>query len=193
MRLFLIIILIFLIICIIFNVNKKEMTYYKSDLDDQYYLVRDRIDKREAANYLANIKRRIKLLLKNLDDNKDKKYKEYKEYIDRLINSIDGVNISETPGFSNFTSYSVNKGEELVFCLRSKKYDNTFHNQNLMMYVVLHEIAHIACPEYGHGELFKKIFAFFTNVSMDLKLYKRIPFEKTPTEYCGLYITDSIV
>ena len=52
--------------------------------------------------------------------NKDTKYKEYKIYIDRLKTRINNVNISENSGKGSDTSYSVNKGDELVLCLRSK-------------------------------------------------------------------------
>jgi len=81
----------------------------------------------------------------------------------------------------------------LVFCLRSKNNKMKLHDINLMMYVVLHEISHIACPEYGHTDLFKKIFSFLTNVAINIGIYKRIDFKINPSEYCGLTITNSIV
>ena len=61
------------------------------------------------------------------------------------------------------------------------------------MYVALHEIAHIACPEYGHTDLFKKIFAFFVLVAMNIGIYKKIDFNYDPVDYCGLTITESII
>jgi hypothetical protein len=68
------------------------------------------------------------------------------------------------------------------------------HDINLMMYVVLHEISHVACPVYdNHGPLFKKIFAFITNAAIKIGLYTKINFGTQPEEYCGLMITDSIV
>ena len=54
------------------------------------------------------------------------------------------------------TSKKINKGEEIVFCLRSIP-DNKLHNINELMYVAIHEIAHVGCPEIGHTSLFKKI------------------------------------
>ena len=63
-----------------------------------------------------------------------------------------------------------------------------------MMYVVLHEISHVACPIYdNHGPLFKEIFAFITNIAIKINIYKKIDFMQNPEEYCGLTITDSIV
>ena len=102
-------------------------------------------------------------------------------------------NEGENNNKDNTTSYSVNKGEELVLCLRSKKDVNKFHDMNTLMYVILHEISHIACPEYNHTPLFKKIFAFFTEVAIKLNIYQRVNYSSNPVEYCGIYITDSIV
>ena len=101
--------------------------------------------------------------------------------------------MSENNGKGKDTSYSVNKGDELVICLRSKKKWNEFHDKNLIMYVILHELSHIGCPGYGHGDLFKKIFAFFTQVAIELKLYSYVDYSKNPVIYCGLEINASII
>lgn len=62
------------------------------------------------------------------------------------------------------------------------------------MYVVLHEISHVACPIYdNHGPLFKKIFAFLTKEAVKLNLYEIIDFNTNPKIYCGMKITDSII
>jgi len=174
------------------------MTYIKSTIDNKYYLVRDLPDKLIACNMLAKIKENINKLILYLDENKDTKYKEYKIYIDRLKTRINNVNISENLGKGSDTSYSVNKGDELVICLRSKTNYNEFHNLNLIYYVVLHEISHIASPVYepeynNHGPVFKKVFGFLTNIALELDLYQKIDFNKKPEEYCGIYINQSII
>jgi len=128
-----------------------------------------------------------------LDENKNNLYIDYKSYIIQLVDKMKDVTISESKEKDSTTSYSVNKGEQLVFCIRSKKDWNSFHDMNTLMYVGLHEISHIGCPEYGHTPLFKKIFAFFTKVAIELKLYSHVEYRTHPQEYCGIYITDSII
>ena len=130
--------------------------------------------------------------MNHLDTNKEE-YSEYREYIEQLVRKIGDININESSEDSMYTSYSVNKGEQIVFCLRSKKNKNKIHDLNLVMYVALHEISHVACPEFGHTQLFKKIFAFFTRVAIDIGIYKKINFRIDPLEYCGLIISDSII
>jgi len=189
-----ILLLIFIIgISIFYWYYFKSMTFLQSPLDQNYYMVRDLSDKTTAVIMLSTIKINTLKLNDYLVKNKDEKYKEYKSYIEQLDGRIKSVSIAESRESSSSTSYSVNKGEELVFCLRSKKEWNKFHNFNTIMYVALHEISHIACPEYGHGPLFKKIFTFITEIAIELSIYTHIDFNKSPEEYCGIYITESII
>jgi predicted metal-dependent hydrolase len=169
------------------------MTYVKSDIDNKFYLVRNAEDKHNAANMLAKINKNILDLSEYLEKNREN-YPEYKEYIDLLYKKAPNIILVESTQDSLHTSYSVNKGEQIVFCLRTKKLGNELHDLNLVMYVVLHEISHVACPIYdNHGPLFKKIFAFITTEAIKLGLYKRIDFMYNPTEYCGMEINSSII
>jgi predicted metal-dependent hydrolase len=172
----------------------KDVVYVKSDIDNAYYLVRDKKDKQTTANILAKIKKNMFTLVKYLDKNKTtNECIEFKKYIIQLQNGLQNVVINESSENSVYTSYSVNKGEQLIFCLRSKTDKGKIHDMNLLMYVVLHEMAHVGCPEYGHGPLFKKIFSFLVKNAILINLYEKIDFNTTNREYCGLMITDSII
>jgi hypothetical protein len=171
------------------------MTFIKSDIDNNFYLVRNLTDKYIAANLLAQIKKNIYYFLNHIYFKRDTDYYEYKQYIERLYKNLTNINIFENANNNKDTSYSVNKGDELIICLRSRNlltYDK-FEDPNTVMYVILHEISHIACPEYGHGPLFKKIFAFFTRVAIQLNLYNYVDYSKNPVIYCGLEINASII
>ena len=148
----------------------------------------------ESIPILGGSNNNIELELRYLYKLRETKYKSNKNYIERLYNRVvEGSCVfSESSPDSNYTSYSVNKGEELVFCLRSKR-TKEFHSINLITYVMLHEIAHIACPEYGHTPLFNSIFAFLTREAIKMNLYEKIDFEKNPVEYCGMMVNSSIV
>ena len=185
-------ILLIVIIAVFIKVQNTNVIYVKSDLDKQYYLVRDLNDKQQASNILAKIKQNILGLTEYLKQNIGK-YPEYRDYIEQLASRIKNVEVLESTEDSVYTSYSVNKGEQIVFCLRSRHIHNQIHKFNLLMYVVLHEMSHVACPEYGHTLLFKKIFAFITTIAIQLGLYSKIDFGQNAEEYCGLMITDSII
>jgi predicted metal-dependent hydrolase len=174
------------------------MHYYKvelvkSDIDSNFYLVRDVPDKQYASNMLAKISINMTKLNNYLSENK-KKFPKYEKYINQLNDKLKNTKIQESTDNGIYTSYSVNKGEQIVFCLRSRKINNgKLHDLNLLMYVVLHEMAHVACPEYGHTDLFKDIFAFLTTEAVNINIYTKINFKNDNREYCGLTITDSII
>ena len=187
-----IIISVIMLIIYIQSIN-KEVKYIKSDIDNEFYLVRDLSNSQQASNMLARIKSNMLAISSHLEFFKNKKYKEYAKYINRLTNKLKHTIINEGGGDDVYTSYSINKGEQIIFCLRSKKDKNIIHDINLIMYVALHEMGHVACPEYGHTKLFKKIFAFLTQIAIEMNIYKKIEFKHNPMEYCGLTISDSIV
>lgn len=185
-------IILILIIFLIFNkTTKNEVLIIKSNTDKKDYLVNNYFDKQDAADLLGNIRNNILKLREYLVKNK-KLYIKYNKYIDQLDNRLDNVIIKEKTEKNNFTSYSVNKGEEIIFCLRSK-YNNKLHDLNLMMYVAIHEFAHVACPEIGHTELFKKIFKFFLEIAIIIEIYEYSDYSTDIKEYCGIYINESIV
>lgn len=186
---------LFIIAVVYFTTINPNMTYVKSDIDGNYYLVRNVADKQEGANTLARLRQNILILSDYLYAHKNEpQNKHYEQYIDLLHDKAKNIIIVESTLDSVYTSYSVNKGEQIVFCLRSRRLPNNLHDVNLLMYVVLHEISHVACPVYdNHGPLFREIFAFITKTAIHLGLYKKIDFVNHNEDYCGLLITDSIV
>ncbi len=201
----LIIILIVLCILIYYNVSNYDMTYVRSDIDNQLYMVRNQKDKQKAANLLARLKKNIyditDYMYSKIQDAKTAslpRYQEFKPYIIQLKNKIKNVVVMESSSNSVYTSYTVNKGEQIIFCIRSKSLAKTLnadslHDLNLVMYVALHEISHVACPEYNHTPLFKKIFRFICEEAIEMGIYHKIDFERSPKEYCGMKINDSII
>lgn len=188
-QLFIVSLILLIFLLILYWLNKDNGLYIKSRIDEHYYFVSNNSNKQEIADLLARVRLNVKKLLIYLNDNPNK---EYIEYVKRLNNKINSVSFNENISDNLYTSYSVNKGEELVICVRSRK-NNNLHDINLIMYVTLHEIAHIMCPEYGHGQLFQKIFKYVTQNAIKCNIYHEINFRDNPTEYCGLTINSNII
>ncbi len=181
----------------IIRLEKYEVTYVRSDIDGKTYLVRDLPDKQQAADLLAQIMIRMTSLVDQTHTNainlpSGGNDDSIMKFVIPLREKIQYVIINESTENNAYTSYSVNKGEQIVFCLRSKQ-DNKLHEINLIMYVAIHELSHVACPEYGHTDLFRKIFAFLTKEAIKYGIYSKIDFQKNPVDYCGLTISESIV
>jgi predicted metal-dependent hydrolase len=175
------------------SINRNKLTIVEGADDNIKVMVYNNRNKREAAKLLEEVIKRMLKLRNNLEKEKAK-YPEYEEYIILLVDNFtsERTSIYETDPKSDLTSYSVNKGEEISFCLKSKK-NGSFHKINLLMYVAIHEMAHIACPEIGHGELFKKIFRFLILRAIELGLYLKDDYSANPVEYCGMVLSSSIV
>ena len=184
------IIIVFIYIFLFFN--KNRMVYVETNTGTKY-MVQDYKDKQISANLLATIVQNMYKLKNYLVRNKSN-YPDYAEYIDLLNRNFteSRTTIYETDRDSDLTSFSVNKGEELSFCLRSKK-TNQFHDINLLMYVAIHEMAHMACPEIGHGSLFKRIFRFLVQEAVTLNIYNNVDYSSSPVEYCGMVLSSSIL
>jgi len=173
-------------------INRKNLVYVETNSGTKFLVHKDNL-KNEKANLLGKIVENM-FILKNHMVKNINKFPLYEPYIEQLKNNLSETNtvVYETDPSSQLTSYSVNKGEELSFCLKSKK-TNQLHDLNLLMYVAIHEMAHIACPEIGHGDLFKKIFRKLAEEAIKIGIYKKVNFSEIPTEYCGMILSSSII
>ena len=100
-------------------------------------------------------------------------------------------NLSESTPDHKYTSYSVNKGEKIVFCMRKKNQKETLESENIMMFVALHELSHVMTKSVGHTPEFWDNFRFLLKIAIKLKLYQNVDFNSEPHEYCGTKITDT--
>jgi predicted metal-dependent hydrolase len=173
------------------HINKTEVIYIESKYDSETYLVRNYDNKDEAANLLATIKKLINEFTSYLHENK-KEFPYYEQYIDRLYKHSKKTILSESSPDSKYTSYTINKGDEMVLCIRDKE-NSELIDLNVIIYVVIHELSHIACPQIGHTKLFKEIFPFFLKIAIKIGIYKFVDYESNPIRYCGMTINENIL
>ena len=187
------IVIIFIIIFIIIKNKPKPNSIYVNSKNGLKFLVYKDEYIKEKTDLMSDLVSKMLILKEHLIKNKHA-MPDYIEYIDMLERNFteNRTNIYETEPDSNLTSYSVNKGEELSICLKSKKI-NKLHDQNLLMYVLIHEMAHMACPDIGHGELFKKIFKKFAEEAVKIGIYNYVDYSNYPVEYCGMELKSSII
>jgi predicted metal-dependent hydrolase len=156
----------------------------KSNIDNTEYTVQIKEDAKEAADLIATIKNKLKILLEHLQ----KTYGGSDERVAMLTANYRPERVSEGVDTPGYTSYSVNKGEQIVLCLRNK---DKLMDVNTMMFVVLHEFAHLATESIGHTEEFWTNFKWILEESMNIGIYARQDFKTTNVDYCGIKITSS--
>lgn len=95
-------------------------------------------------------------------------------------------NIPSSP--TDDTAYTVNKGEVIAMCLRNLNNKNKFHDYNSLLFVKLHELAHIFSVTLGHDTAFWTHFKFLLKEAVELGLYKSVDYLNNPVDYCGVEI-----
>jgi hypothetical protein len=164
------------------------MSYVKSSVDEERYLVRNMEDKQEAADRLARVRERFLRLRKALEQ----KHAE-KPFVQNILKNCDFAadRFSESTPDASFTSYSVNKGEKVYICLRQRDSSERLVDENILTFVGLHEMAHIGTASIGHTSEFWNNFAWLLQRAEEMNLYKYQDFAAHPVAYCGVQITDS--
>lgn len=164
-----------------------EMSYIKSTVDGNSYLVRNLPDKVAAANTLAEVRARILRLMKHFKQSNSKN----QIALDILKNfDAEPIRFSESTPDSTYTSFTLNKGEKIHVCLRQKNTSQDLVDVNILTFVTLHEVGHIGTREIGHTPLFWNNFAWILKEAEELGIYQFQNFAEQPVPYCGISITD---
>ena len=157
-----------------------------SDVDSKTYCVRERPKLELAADLLAQVAKKCKILVNYVD----KKYPE-DEDIQRLVKNFNPTKISETLPTSKLTAYSENKGKKIAFCLNKKKNSSELIDLNTLMFVAIHELSHIMTESVGHEPEFWANFKILLENAKEANIYDPQDYKKDPENYCGMQITDN--
>ena len=157
-----------------------------SDVDGHKYCVRNRLKIDEAADLLAETTNKAKRFVNEL-------YEKYpnKENVKRLKEGFNPRKVQETLPTSELTAYSENKGEKLAFCLSKTKHSEQLIDANTLMFVCLHELAHVASVSIGHKKEFWDNFKFLLVEAKEMGFYNPVDYKNKNENYCGMTITDN--
>jgi hypothetical protein len=160
----------------------------KSSIDGRMYKVRDLPDKQQAADMLATLRKSLQTLTDYLQEQFPNK-----PQVQRLVQNFraDPHRFLESTPDAEHTSYSVNKGESVHFCLRQRDGSEQLVPINVMMFVALHEMAHMITQTIGHDADFWNNFGWLLRQAESKGLYTPTDFKSHPVMYCGVQITDS--
>ena len=154
--------------------------------DGRRYVVRKLPDSAKAAELLAQLNQRLQKLVRHMvarfPGDAD---------VDRLHANFNPDALSEGGAEVGYTSYSVNKGEKIVMCLRQS--DNAFVDVNILTYVAIHELGHLMTEEIGHTPGFWKHFKRLALEAKEVGVYTPVNFAEKPESYCGITIGSSVI
>ena len=188
---------IFIVLMVGFILYICYKLYYESDMfqlkcivstvDGDKYCVRERDNMLPAVDLLAKTSERMTTLV-----NYVKQTDPTDERVRRLVKKFNANKIVETLPTSEYTAYSENKGRKIAFCLNKEKEDNNhLIDENTLMFVAIHEMAHITTVSIGHTQEFWDNFKFLLEKAEQCKVYRPVDYSKENTDYCGMTISDN--
>lgn len=193
--------MIFVLFVVIFYIYFYDGTVkMKSPVDGKYYKVRNNNRKQIKADTIAIIHLRLNTLVTAL---KNDTSVNTQENIKRLIKNWDsGISIKEIGNMESDAGYVINK-QYMSLCLEKSPYGGELEPINMLIYVAIHELAHIMSHEIGHGDEFinnftflldysKKLYYFDPLENQNVSIYTSINRVSSSDKICGVYIKNSI-
>lgn len=161
----------------------KPMVWQESS-SGKYYYVKRAPGQRDVADRLDSLTNKLQTLLDKADDLYPG---------DRRIANVRARwsgTLAEVSGAEEI-AYSMNK-RDIYVCIRDPK-DDSIEPPNTSMYVLLHEIAHVATDVYGHPPEFWLNFRWFLEVAESLVLYIYEDFDTKQTTFCGHTLGNNVL
>lgn len=165
--------------------ERAEVEYVRSNVDGRPYLVQKGGTSTQAADQLGKINRDIEALIRHLRE----KYPKDDRYI-RIEQRFDPSAVSEGSAHSGYTSFTIDK-HKVVLCLRQE--DDSFAPPNVVMYVALHELAHMGTKEIGHPPAYWSLFSDILRESVKLGVYRKQDYAADPQPFCGIVVDSSVI
>lgn len=181
-----IIVIVAISIKMFFDSDMYNLKCIVSTVDGEKYCVRESKDIEKSVDLLANVAGKCKQLVAHMKS----KYPD-REDVNRLHVGFSETKITEILPTSTLTAYSENKGQKIAFCLNKKKGGTELIDMNTLMFVAIHELAHIMTLSIGHKQEFWENFKFLLQGATEIKIYVPEDYKVKPKEYCSMMIKDN--
>jgi hypothetical protein len=165
-----------------FDVQRNQWTLKTDQKTSRSFAVLPTKDPEQASSLLGQITDRVNQLLVHLQQTYPR-HLGVKRLVDRWNPQVLAEGRFDLPGV---TSYTVNKGDRIVLCLRNRQ--GELHRLQLVLYVLLHELAHIMSVTKSverHNEEFQQNLDLLMKEAQAIQLYEPNHEKRTET-YCGL-------
>jgi hypothetical protein len=170
------------------NLSTKKSLHSYID-GENYDVCSEFTDPQKAANTLAKLNTMNVEFIRYVRSTRGLASPDMRKKIDALLKRYNPqVMIENTPHNNDLprtTSYTTNKGENMYICIRSLENDS-IENMQILEFVVLHELAHVATDAWGHDTSFWVSFKWVLQQAAAAGIHKPIDYKKHPVRYCGM-------
>lgn len=168
----------------VYNKN-KNVAVLKSSNDNRKYRLLDLPGKEKCMEILVQLNKNVIQLLSYVKD-------EDREGIKDLLDNYRPDSLCENLENRSLQAYSLNKGEEICLCLREPENELIIiDDMNTLMFVLVHELAHLMTDDIGHTNKFWNNMAYLLKKSSEINLYNPINYKISPVMYCGVKIDET--
>lgn len=153
----------------------RKLVWVRSAVNGKEYRVKPLPDAADAADRLAQLEIRLRDFLDAAD--------RIAPGDRRLVNVRDRWNgtLAETPGGKDI-AYSIGK-DSVYVCVRDAA--GALDDVNTCMFILVHELAHLATDDWGHVPQFWTNMKFMLELAEKTGAYKYQDFEAGLVTYCG--------
>lgn len=150
-----------------------------STIDNRMYFVRNRqslSEKRHAANQLARLRQHIDILVHAVEQTESLCANEgYQNLVNKWPSvEVEELNLNKKGVFA----FTVNKGQRIGLCIQGNEFND-------MVFVMIHELAHIVTLEIGHPPIFWDNFRTLLEVAIENGVYVYQNYDENSSKYCG--------
>jgi len=186
--LFVLVLVVAAYVCMSWKQSQYPVAYVKSNVDGEFYLVRNLPDKQDCADRLSRVREKLLRLRKYLEQTQKDV-----PFVKNILQNFDCTadRFTESTPDAQYTSYTVNKGDKIHMCLRQRDVKEQLVSEHIITFVALHEMAHCGTTSVGHTPDFWNHFAWLLKQAEAIKIYEYTDFAAHPVEYCGIHITDN--
>lgn len=173
--------------------STDNTTPLKSGVDGMYYKVHhSHKNPQMAADIMASNNATLVNFLGKLKVKYGKQPGARGDAVRNMLKKYNPDNIVENSPFDpeGDTSYTIDKGAKLALCIRSNK-NGEIHDHNTLMFVLLHELSHIAVDVDGHPPVFWSTFKFILKEAVASGIYTVVDYKSAPVHYCSMLIEDN--
>ena len=177
--------------------------WYKSSLNGKMYKVMNDGKEAVTANKLALVEYKLNHLCKIVCGPQGGSPHFMDGARGKLQSRWPKIKIREVSPGEPEAAYVLNKGPDMRFCVQNKETE-IGEKDNLMMFVAIHEMAHIMSDSFGHGQEFLNNFKGLLDIATKNQIvnplngkreliYTPKDFLSQPTQYCGTKINRNIM
>jgi Zn-dependent protease with chaperone function len=178
-------IVVLLLVLVLMISPTGGLAYVRSPHDGEQYIVyMNTSDRAEAAEAMSIINQRVTALAAYL-----KRTAPYDRVTVNILENFNPDRIAEiTPENAfGYTSYTLDRGKSMRFCLRDKK-TLGLHEVDELTFVAYHELAHVADWDSDHDTPFWQVFKYLLQAAARGNIYKPVDYARRPMTYCGMYV-----